>query len=82
MPGRGKPRNKSNGPLNKIGSTMKNDWSSVKRAYGDYGSGNYTVSEAFDRGMKRMGRGSYKKGLMKGGGYMAGGAMIFDYLFD
>lgn len=67
--------------MNQISSTMKKDYESMRRAYGDYQSG-MGFSKSFDRGMKRLGRGSYRKGLMKGGGYMAGGAMIFDYLFD
>lgn len=81
MPGRGKPANKSNGPLNGITSTLKKDAESMRRAYGDYKSG-MGVSRSMDRGLKRLGRGSYRRGIMKGAGYAGAGMMMFDYLFD
>lgn len=81
MPGRGKPANKSNGPLNGISSTLKKDYESMRRSYGDYKSGQ-GASRSMDRGLKRLGRGSYRKGMMKGAGYMGGAMIGLDWLFD
>ena len=75
-------RQNSNGPIQKITSTLDKDYKSVQRSYGDWKSGAYSAGTAFDRGLKRFGRGSYKRGLMKGGGYLGGAMIGLDWLFD
>lgn len=74
---------KSNGPIGKIASSIKTDWKSAAhfgtKAFEKDGLG---FARNADRFMTGLGRGSFGKGLAKGGAYLGGAAIIGNWLFD
>lgn len=64
-----------------FGAAMKKDWGTMKSLPDTY-KAEKTIGGTADKFFKELGGGSLGKGVGKAGGYMLGGAMLYDALFD
>ncbi len=71
---------KSNGPINKFSSTLKNDWKMLTGTTNNVFQKGKSVTQSADSLIKGIGRGSYGKGAAKIGGYLAGAAILADFI--